>query len=295
MTEDRVPKEQMASSHGKLGEFVASKEDWKSYTERLLQYFTANDIDDAGKRRAILLSSCGATTYRLIKDVIAPQAPTEVSFDDIVAKMTAHCQPPPSEIMQRYRFNTRVRQSHKTVSAYIAQLKQLAEYCNFGTTLPEMLRDRLVCGIAQQQWQKRLLSEDGLTYDKAVKLLLSMESAEQEVRDLSGGPGPKQVNRLSRSKASHAKQPHQSKGATTCYRCGGNHKAPVCPFKDSVCHFCRKKGHLAAVCKTKQRQREKTLASIELYYAWKWIRVLPCPLSVRRRIVPCGQKNKLHH
>ena len=92
----------MAFSHGTLGEFVASKEDWKSYTERLLQYFTANDIVDAGKRRAILLSSCGAATYRLIKDVIAPQTPTEVSFNEIVAKMTAHCQHPPFEIMQRY-------------------------------------------------------------------------------------------------------------------------------------------------------------------------------------------------
>ena len=45
----------MASSHGKLGEFMVSKEDWKSYTECLQQYFAANDIDNAGKRRAILL------------------------------------------------------------------------------------------------------------------------------------------------------------------------------------------------------------------------------------------------
>ena len=119
-----------------------------------------------------------------MKDVLAPEAPTAVSFDDIVAKMTTHCQPPPSEIMQRYRFNTRVRRPHETVSVYLAQLKQLAEYCKFGDTLQQMLRDRLVCGIAQERWQKRLLAEDGLSYDKAVKLLLSMEVAEQEIKDL---------------------------------------------------------------------------------------------------------------
>ena len=151
-------------------------------------------------------------------------------------------------------FLSKVPQIHElvscTVSAYIAQLKQLAEYCNYGATLPDMLRDRLVCGIAQQEWQKRLLSEDKLTYDKAAKLLLLMESADQEVQDLSGGPGPKQVNRLSRGKTSPAKQP---KGAPTCYRCSGNHKAPDCPFKSSVCHFCHKKRHIAAVRKTKQK------------------------------------------
>ena len=83
----------MASSHGKLGEFVASKEDWKSYTEHLQQYFAANNIDNAGKRPPILLSSCRVATYRLIKDIIAPKVPTEVSVDDIVAKMTTRCQP----------------------------------------------------------------------------------------------------------------------------------------------------------------------------------------------------------
>ena len=110
---DRDLAHRTASSHG--GEFSASKEDWKSYTERLTLHFEANDVDDAGKRRAILLSSCGAATYRLIKDVIAPLTPTEVSFDEIVKNMTAHCQPLPSKIMQCYRFNTRVRQLHEMV------------------------------------------------------------------------------------------------------------------------------------------------------------------------------------
>ena len=69
--------------HGKLDEYVAGREDWKSYTERLAQYFTANDIVSAEKRRAILISSCGAVTYRLMKDVLAPEAPTRKwDFED---------------------------------------------------------------------------------------------------------------------------------------------------------------------------------------------------------------------
>ena len=41
-----------------FGEFDSSKEDWRSYNERLAQYFTATDIVDASKKWAILLSSC---------------------------------------------------------------------------------------------------------------------------------------------------------------------------------------------------------------------------------------------
>ena len=48
--------------------------------------------------------------------------------------------------------------------------------------LNEMMRDRLVCGVANEKWQQRLLAEDNFTYDKAFKLLLSMEVSEKEKR-----------------------------------------------------------------------------------------------------------------
>ena len=50
--------------------------------------------------------------------------------------------------MQRYRFNTRVRRPHETIAIYILQL---TEYCNYGDTLPQMLHDCLVCGIAEER------------------------------------------------------------------------------------------------------------------------------------------------
>ena len=62
-----------------------------------------------------------------------------------------------------------------------------------------MLRDRLVCGIAHPQWQKRLLS-DSLTFEKAVKMLQSMESAEHEVKGFGGQPSkqPQSMHRVTR-------------------------------------------------------------------------------------------------
>ena len=45
----------MAVIHGTIGTFDPTLEDWGSYTERLQQYFTANDVAE-DKRKAILLS-----------------------------------------------------------------------------------------------------------------------------------------------------------------------------------------------------------------------------------------------
>ena len=65
----------MAVAHGSVGEFDSSKETWPSYTERLEQYFIANDLTDEGKKKAVFLSNCGATTYQLIRDLVAPKSP----------------------------------------------------------------------------------------------------------------------------------------------------------------------------------------------------------------------------
>jgi hypothetical protein len=166
----------MAIAHSSLGPLDLHTGDWKSYVKRAKLYFTANNIADAAKKRAILLSSCADATYRRIKDVLFPHMPTDVPFKHICTAVSTHLQPELSEIVQRFRFNTRVRQPHKTISI-VTQLKHLAQHCNFGDKdrLKEMIRDRLVCGIANEKWQQRLLAEDNLTYDKAYKLLLSLE------------------------------------------------------------------------------------------------------------------------
>ena len=67
---------------------------------------------------------------------------------------------------------------------------------DFQNTLEEMLRDRLVCGINDEQIQRRLLAESSLDFKKAMKLATSMETAAKNARDLtpkmasaSGGDG----------------------------------------------------------------------------------------------------------
>ena len=51
------------------------------------------------------------------------------------------------------------------------------------------------------------------------------------------------------------------RGDSDCYRCGG--KQQPSKFKECECHFCKKKGHLASVCRKKLAQgktkpRERT-------------------------------------
>ena len=48
--------------------------------------------------------------------------------------LTKHCNPTPSEVMQIFRFNTTVRKPGGSVTEYVAELRRLAEVCDYGTT-----------------------------------------------------------------------------------------------------------------------------------------------------------------
>jgi len=58
-----------------------------------------------------------------------------------------HYNPRPSEIVQRYKFNSRTRKNGETVADFVAESKKIAQHCEYGATLSQMLRDRLVCGV----------------------------------------------------------------------------------------------------------------------------------------------------
>ena len=242
----------MARSHGTLGSFNSASEDWDSYTERIGQYFLANDVKDADKKRAILLSTYGPSTYRTIKNVLAPQAPADVPYEDIVRAMSTHLQPKPSVIVERYKFHSRSRHPGESVADFVAELKRLSEHCEFGAALDEMIRDRIICGIVDERWQKRLLAEPKLSYEAAFQLALAMETAERQVKDMHSKSSENvAVHRVHQSSRAGISVPHKS--PRDCYRCGKPHNVGDCPHLESVCHSCGKKGHLSRVCRSKPK------------------------------------------
>ena len=191
--------------------------------------------------------------------MVAPGKPTDKNFSEIVALVRDHHQPRPSTIVQRFNFHTRIQKSGETISEFVAELRKLSEYCEFQDTLEDMLRDRLVCGCRDQRLQCRLLAEADLTFTKAFKIAKAMETAEKETKDLHEIPaaavhatGGSMANnkRSSRKPPTQQQQPRRA-NSTDCYRCGGKHKASECKFRDAECNFCKKKGHIAKVCRSR--------------------------------------------
>ncbi|PFX19607.1 hypothetical protein AWC38_SpisGene15984 [Stylophora pistillata] len=171
-----------------FNEFDAETEDIESYLERLQEYFTAYDINDdednAAKRRAILLTSIGSTSYRVLKDLAFPDAPNTKTFDQLATLLRAHFRPTRLTVAERYRFHSACQKPSQSISEYVRTLKKLAGTCEFtNEQLNESLRDRFICGLHSEQIKQKLLSRN-FTFQEAVDTAIAQEAAHKDVRNL---------------------------------------------------------------------------------------------------------------
>ncbi|KRX72969.1 hypothetical protein T06_10378 [Trichinella sp. T6] len=125
------------------------------------------------------MSVCGPSAYVIIRSLLTPRSINEVTFEEIVSKVKEHFNPAPSEIVFRLRFHTRSQRPNESITEYVAALRNLSENCNFGNTLNDMLRDRLVGGIRDEVIQRGLLAEPNLTFDLAQKMAIAAETAQR--------------------------------------------------------------------------------------------------------------------
>ena len=152
-----------------------------------------------------------------------------------MAKMKALQEPKPSVIVQRYQFNLRQQATTELVAEYVAALRKLAKHCNFGDSLSEMLRDRLLCGIANPTVQKHLLAEPELTLTKAVTKAQVVELAERGSKEIQAiKDPPKDIHKFSQSSTSKtsSNRPREvvkdKSSSAFCHRCGGKHNQSTC-------------------------------------------------------------------
>ncbi|XP_075539112.1 uncharacterized protein LOC142573340 [Dermacentor variabilis] len=251
-------------STGQLGQmesFDVTASDWTAYKERLTSFLIVNKVPDSDKVHAFL-SIIGPRTYGLLKSLTAPDLPSAKSFEQLKSILDAHLAPVPSVIGERAKFYRRAQHEGEPLPEYVAELRKLSQTCQFGASLDEARRDRIVCGLLREDVQRVLFTEgDTLTFSRAVDRALAMEAARKNVAETRVVEAlATQLHKVEDdSREAHADlyevQTRAGKPLLVCYRCGSpSHTHAVCPHINDTCFKCSKKGHIQRACRSSNRQ-----------------------------------------
>ena len=254
---------------GRIDEFQPSKETFTEYEERLNFFFEANDVVKDSKKRAIFLTVVGPTQFRLLKDLSQPRSVSELPFSDLCRLLRNHHEPAPPKFLQRAKFEARSRRADESVQSFIADLRKLAEHCQFGDQLEERLCEKFARGINCEEVQRKLLLKPDIKLSDAVDTavatiqvskatkFLNKEPADQNVGAYSAEPLHYSSKTRHRGKQQQPPNPKHARQQQHCYRCGGPHSPHACKFKDATCYKCAKTGHISKVCRSTKSNKPK--------------------------------------
>ncbi|XP_063544158.1 uncharacterized protein LOC134752382 isoform X1 [Cydia strobilella] len=173
----------MAGTFGLISVFNHETQEWRTYKNRLTQWFIANDINDETdkaevKRRAILISALAESTYRLASNLALPATLEEKGFSDVVKILDAHFTPKRCGYVERFHFYSATQQAGEGHVQWAARLKGLAAHCDF-KNMEDAILDKFVMGMLPGREREKLFAQNvgELTLTKAIDLAESIRVA----------------------------------------------------------------------------------------------------------------------
>ena len=199
-----------------------------------------------------------------------------VSFADIKTELNNYFGARRSVVVEQAHFTKRVQRQSEAIDSCIQNLYKIAEGCNYGTLKEELIRDRTVVGVADDDLSEQLQSKANLTLQEAVQLSRQAEarkesqpliresrsSAARDVDFIKKKPGAHKTHHHRRghnAPSSHHNPPFHKK----CMYCGRDqHARDACLAKSATCRACSKRGHYAMVCRSTKRPNHKTVHQV---------------------------------
>ncbi|XP_049267060.1 uncharacterized protein LOC125756397 [Rhipicephalus sanguineus] len=196
------------------------------------------------------------------------------SYDVVREKFNGYFVHPVNEVYESSRLHKRNQLPGETVDAFYTVLKNMVKKCNYPLTVEDRLvRDRFVVGLLNSRLSDQLCRVSKLTLQDALTQARQHEDTEKEKQARSSQANPFNIDALGKQQASA----HSSDASQRCSRPEDNqqrvslsascdycgylpHSRQDCPPKKATCNLCHKRGHFAAVC----RSRKKRLSHIEL-------------------------------
>lgn len=240
---------------------------WDIFRAEFEDYCMAVDLTQASAevQAATLRSVMGPECRHVYKHNLELTAAESNDVKKVLDKLEEYFHQSKNVIYERYVFGCCKQEEGETIDTFVTRLREKAASCEYGALRDDLIRDKLVLGIANEATRRRLLREQKLTLTKALELCRAAELTDITLRTMEQDKPPTDsVNAAFRQSntTSHPNWKQQKKhtpamatgSVPACRYCGAQHGRgrEQCPAYGKVCKACGTPNHFARVCmKTK--------------------------------------------
>lgn len=212
---DLVKRPDILSTDGNLAE------NWKNFRRDLEIYLMATECD--GKvdkvKVAIFLNLIGREALKVFDTFNLTQQQKE-TYADVLTAFETFCKPKTNVVFERFMFLSRSQKEGESFDSYLMDIKRLASTCGYGDKTNEMIRDRIVHGVANKRVQTKLLESTDLTYEQAVEKCRASEVTQEQTESMNRTTATVSEVKQSFSKSQNA--PKYDNGRSNNNNSGGN-------------------------------------------------------------------------
>lgn len=249
-------------------------ENWKIWEQKFDLFLIASEFSEKPEevQCATFLHVAGEDAVKVYNTFeFAPAEANKLAV--LKKKFKDYCEPRKNLPYIRHLFFTRAQGTTENIDAYVTDLKNKAKDCEFGDLHDSLIRDRIVCGVREDQVRARLLRETDLTLKRAIDICRANEMTSNQVKVLNEEIEVNKIRSVKHSKKAHRTKAKSSptehktrikmtendqKAQSLCPRCGYEHGPKQCPAYGQTCKACNKKNHFAKKCRSNRNQASGT-------------------------------------
>jgi len=165
---------------------------WKKYISRLENYMLAIGVEQAPRKKAILLHFAGPDVMDIFENLPEP-VPVRDEAGNVAAnqpdeyakcktQLTTYFNPQENVTFNIYQFR-QLRQESEPIEQFVANLRQKAALCNFHDVDAE-IKSQLILGCKDSNLRRKALENHGLTLEQLITKGKASESVALQLKEI---------------------------------------------------------------------------------------------------------------
>ena len=242
--------------------------EWALFVDTWVRYKRMCNLDavDTEVIRLELRASCSNEVNRLLFEYVGSVVLDDSTEEQLLQHIKTVAVKTVHKEVHRRAFHTMLQDQGESVTKFASRLKAKAFLCEYEipcsccdppkmqSYADEEVSQRLVAGLANQEHQRRLLSEVSTltTLEKKISRLQILEMTDQSTSTLNTPP---QASDAALGRSRYKQQKTNSDSSVKCRFCGKTAhpggkflERTSCPARNKVCFKCKARGHLSSVC-----------------------------------------------